>query len=437
MGAETHRLKAGRPPRLLRWGALVGLAAGVAAGLAAHTSRAAFLNTAASLLEPLGLLWANALRMTVLPLVVSNLVVGIASAPDARKVGRLGGLSLLVFLLLHTLAAGYTVLVAPPALAALRPGPEVVETLREGRAGAAAADAPKPAQGFAEWLTGLVPANPFKAAAEGAILPVVVFTILFALAMTRARPEHYELLIGFFRAVNEVMLTLVRWVLRLAPVGVFALTFSFAARTGWAAVGSMGSFVLLLCALLLLFTLALYAVAALAGRVPFVGFARAVAPAQLVAVGSRSSLASLPALIEGAERGLRLPASVAGFVLPLSVSTFKANRTISGTARFLFLAGLYGIALTPTQILTFILMVMLLSFSTPGVPDTGTMRTLPAYLAVGIPVEAVLMLDALDSLPDIFKTLLNVTGDMTAAAVVARLAGHAPSPAALPAEAGD
>ena len=130
-----------------------------------------------------------------------------------------------------------------------------------------------------------------------------------------------------------------------------------------------------------------------------------------------------------------MPAAVAGFVLPLSVSTFKANRTISGTARFLFLAGFYGIALSPTQILTFILMVMLLSFSTPGVPDTRTMRTLPAHLAVGIPVEAVLMLDALDALPDIFKTLLNVTGDMTAAAIVARLAGAAATP--LPAEAGD
>jgi Na+/H+-dicarboxylate symporter len=138
--------------------------------------------------------------------------------------------------------------------------------------------------------------------------------------------------------------------------------------------------------------------------------------------------------MEGAEQRLRLSPAVAGFVLPLSVSTFKANRTISSTARFLFLAGLYGIALTPAQVLSFIVMVILLSFSTPGLPDTGTMRTLPAYLAVGIPIEAVLMLDAVEAIPDIFKTLLNVTADMTAAAVVARFVGAsvtaAPQPAA-------
>jgi Na+/H+-dicarboxylate symporter len=380
--------------------------------------------------------------MTVVPLVVSNLIVGIASIPDARKVGRLGGLSLLVFLALHALAAAYTVTVTPPVLAGLRPGPEVVAALRAGSPGAPAdptsGEAREP-PAFGEWLTGLVPINPFKAAADGAILPVVVFTIFFALAMTRARPEHYQTLISFFRAVNEVMMILVGWILRFAPVGIFALTFSFALRTGPSAVGSLGYFVVLVCGLLFIFMLALYAVVTLFGRVPLRAFARAAAPAQLVAVSSRSSLASLPAMIEGAERRLGLPPAVAGFVLPLSVSTFKANRTISSTSKFLFLAALYGIALSPAQVVTFVVMIVLLSFSTPGLPTTGTTRTLPAYLAVGIPIEAVLILDAVDAIPDIFKTLLNVTGDMTAAAIVSRLAGKSASTALtpLPAEAGD
>ncbi len=442
MGAEPYPLKKNRRSGVLTAGALGGLAAGLALGLAAHASGGPFLASFASFVEPLGTLWTNALRMTVVPLVVSNLIVGIAAIPDARKVGRLGGLSLLVFLALHALAAAYTVTVTPPVLASLHPGPEVVAAIRGGGPGAGGNPASGEAQeppAFGEWLTGLVPTNPFKAAADGAILPVVVFTILFALAMTRARPEHYQLLIGFFRAVNEVVMILVGWILRFSPVGIFALTFSFASRTGPSAVGSLGYFVVLVCALLLLFTLALYALVSLFGRVPLRSFARAAAPAQLVAVSSRSSLASLPAMIEGAERRLGLPAAVAGFVLPLSVSTFKANRTISSTSKFLFLAALYGVVLSPVQVVTFVVMIVLLSFSTPGLPTTGTMRTLPAYLAVGIPIEAVLILDAVDAIPDIFKTLLNVTGDMTAATIVSRLAGESQSTALspLPAEAGD
>ena len=442
MGAEPLPLKKNGRSSVLTAGALVGLAAGLALGLAAHATRGSFLASFVSFVEPLGTLWTNALRMTLVPLVVSNLIVGIAAIPDARKVGRLGGLSLLVFLALHALAATYTVSVTPPVLASLPPGPEVVAALRGGGPGADGGPAPGEAQeppSFDDWLTGLVPTNPFKAAADEAILPLVVFTVLFALAMTRARPEHYQLLIGFFLAVNEVVLILVGWIIKFAPVGIFALTFTFASRTGWAAVGALGYFVVLVCALLLFFMLALYAVVILFGRVPLRSFARAAAPAQLVAVSSRSSLASLPAMIEGAEQRLGLPPAVAGFVLPLSVSLFKANRTISSTSKFLFLAALYGVALSPAQVLTFVMMIVLLSFSTPGLPTTGTMRTLPAYLAVGIPIEAVLILDAVDTIPDIFKTLLNVTGDMTAATIVSRFAGESVSAALspLPAEAGD
>lgn len=199
------------------------------------------------------------------------------------------------------------------------------------------------------------------------------------------------------------------------------MTFSFTARTGPAAVGPVGYYIVLVCALLLTFTIVLYPVAAVLGRVPPRLFARAAAPAQVIAVSSRSSLASLPAMIEGAERRLRIPPAVVGFVLPLSVSTFKANRTISSTSKFLFLAALYGIALSPAQIASFVFLIVLLSFSTPGLPAAPTVRTLPAYLAVGIPIEAVLIIDAFDVIPDIFKTLLNVTGNLTVASIVNRL----------------
>ena len=439
MGAETPPVEKGRRSGVMTAGALGSLAAGLAAGLAAHAWGVSFSEPAAAAVEPLGLLWANALRMTVIPLVISNLIVGVASAQGAGRVGRLGGLSLLVFLALHVLAASFTLLVAPPVLAGLRPDAAVVETLRAGvgdtPAGASAAEK---APSSAEWLTEIVPANPFKAASDGAILPVVVFIVLFALALNHAQPEHRRPILNFFKAVNEVMLILVRWILWLSPVGVFALTFSFAARAGGAAAGSLVYFVMLVCGLLLTFTLALYGVVAFIGRVPPHRFARAAAPAQVVAVSSRSSLVSLPAMLEGAQRRLRLSPAVAGFVLPLSVSVFKANRMISSTTKFLFLAALYGITLSPAQVASFLLLCLLLSFSTPGLPAVGTMRTLPAYLAAGIPIEAVVIVDAADAITDIFNTLLNVTGHMASAAVVARFeGGSATTPTALAPVAGD
>jgi Na+/H+-dicarboxylate symporter len=145
-------------------------------------------------------------------------------------------------------------------------------------------------------------------------------------------------------------------------------------------------------------------------------------------------LAALPSLVRGAELHLALPAAVTGFVLPLSVATFKVNRTVSGVAKLLFLAHVYGVPLEPVQVGTFIATVTLLSFTTPGIPSTGSVATLPLYLSFGIPIEGVVILSAVDAVPDIFKTVANVTADTAVATMVTRVAGAArvapaPSPA--------
>jgi Na+/H+-dicarboxylate symporter len=267
-----------------------------------------------------------------------------------------------------------------------------------------------------------VPANPVRAAAEEQFLPLILFTVVFALALTRITPERREGVGRFFRGVADTMFVLIRWVLWFTPVGVFALAFALAARTGLGGAGALIYFVVLLSALLLLFTLVLYPVGTLAGGAPTGAFVRALIPAQAVAVSTRSSLACLPSLMDGAERELRLAPAVAGFVLPLSVSTFKVHRTISDVVELLFLARLYGIELGPGQVATFFVTALILSFSAVGIPSGGySFKTLPAFLAVGIPLEGVAILKAVDVIPDIFKTLLNVTGDMTAATILARV----------------
>jgi Na+/H+-dicarboxylate symporter len=217
------------------------------------------------------------------------------------------------------------------------------------------------------------------------------------------------------------MLVCIRWILVLTPVGVFVFIFLFALNTGGEGAGVLGSFVVIVSGLLLLCTMLLYPVSSLLGRTTMRTFARAAAPAQLVGVSTRSSIASLPALIEGARDRLHLPEPATGFVLPFSVSVFKLNRTISSTAKLIFLAHIYGVALSPTTLAAFLVTVIVLSFSTVGIPSGGlAFKTLPAYLAAGLPIEGLVVAEAVDAIPDIFKTLLNVTADMSAATLLSR-----------------
>lgn len=151
----------------------------------------------------------------------------------------------------------------------------------------------------------------------------------------------------------------------------------------------------------------------------------------MVAISTRSSLATLPSLLESV-KSLRLSDSISSFVLPLSVSTFKVHRTISDSVELFFLAHLFGISLEVTDVATFFFMALILSFSSAGIPSGGFgLSTLPAFLAIGIPMEGVLLLAAVDIIPDVFKTVLNVTGDMSATAVVARLVGSRSMPDVL------
>lgn len=413
---------------------LIGLGAGFAVGALAHAADLPWLRQTALWLEPLGTLWVNALRMIVIPLVLSNLVLGMADHEGGRGLGRLGAWSFGLFAAFLLAGTGLTLLVAPPALQLFPLEPGAFARAAPPVPGAAGvADA---AAGFhlLEWLLALVPVNPFEAAAEGAILPLLVFTVLVALALPHAAPATREALLPFVRGVSDIMFVLLRWILWPTPYAVFVLALAIGARGGGGIVGAVGLFIVLVCALMTLGLLLIYPLTALAAGIGPARFARAVAPAQTVAVGTRSSLASLPALIQGAEGGLGLSRAVSGFVLPLSVATFKVNTSISSVTKFLFLAAAYGIDLDLARVVTFVVASLMLSFGSPGVPTApGSVTRLPAYLAAGIPLEGVVLLSAVDAVPDIFKTVLNVTADMSVAAIVARWAAPGKAAAAVPA----
>jgi Na+/H+-dicarboxylate symporter len=282
----------------------------------------------------------------------------------------------------------------------------------------------------------LIPANVFRAAADGAMLPFLIFTVLFAVALTRIDEPTREPAYRFFRAVRAVMYVIIGWVLAAAPIGVFALGFTMSLRVGGQAFGAIGYYLGLVIVLHIVGGIALYALAVIGGRVPLRTFARAVAPAQVVALSTRSSLASLPALLDGAERTLRLPRDVIGFVLPLAVAMFKLTSPIYWTLGGLLVAQLYGIDITVTMIATLALSAVLLNPATPGIPSGGLLIQAPIYLSVGLPVEGIGLLIAVDAIPDMFKTAFNVTADMAVAVIVTRWTGvqpSAPVPAPSPA----
>ena len=217
------------------------------------------------------------------------------------------------------------------------------------------------------------------------------------------------------------MLQLTRWIVVASPIGVFALTYVLALKTGISAGGILGTYILIVSSMMLLFTVFLYPLTAFAGRTRISDFARAVAPSQLVAISTRSSIAALPAMIEAGRDRLRLPSTGTSFLLPLSVSLLKVNRPISSVVKLMLVAHIFGIQLRPSTLIVFLATVVILSFTAPGIPQNGPgLKTLPAYLAAGIPIEAVIVIEAVEAIPDIFKTLLNVTGDMTAATILTR-----------------
>lgn len=399
---------------------LLALALAIGAGILAAATHNAPMLALAGGISPIGALWVSAIRMTVIPLVVSLLITGVASTADVKSVGRLGGRSILVFVLMLVGAALIVVPLAVSLFALLPNGAR--PSLPPGAAEAAqlvAADQPPTLAG---WLMSLIPSNPVAAAASGAMMPLVVFTILFALAIVRAKPEARVTLVGFFSAVADAMLVLVRWIILLAPIGVFALVFPLAATAGAGLVGAIGFYIVAYSAGCIAMILLCYPIAAMIGRIPMRRFAKAVLPAQLIAFSSSSSIATLPAMVECAERKLEIPERVTGFVLPLAASTFKFAGPLSWTVGALFVGWFYGVPLHLPQLATIAFAAVFLSFGVPGVPRGAFIMLAPLFAAIGLPVEGIGLLIAVDAIPDTFATVLNVMGDLTAVVLVNRVA---------------
>ena len=403
---------------------LVALGAGIAAGIALSLVDAGVSRAIVAVVEPFGTLFVNAIRMTVVPLVVSSLIVGVASTEDRAMLARVGGRGILVFVLLLTLSGGLAALVTPPLMSNLQLDPAAVAQVRAASPSASSIAAGAASiQGPAAWLVSLVPSNAIAAAADGAMLPLIVFALALGLALGAVEANARNEVVLFFRAITESMLTLVRWLLVVAPLGVFALALPLVARLGLAAVGALAVYVILVSAAAIgLIVFVLMPAATLAGRVPLREFIRAALPAQAVAFSSRSSLAALPALIDSARTRLGMSDEITGFFLPFATAMFRIAAPFSMTAGAVFVARLYGITMSPAQLGTVVVTAVLTSFSAPGIPGGSIIVMVPVLTSIGLPIEGLGILLGVDTIPDIFRTTANVTGQLTAATIVARRA---------------
>ena len=368
-------------------------------------------------IEPLGTLWINAIRMPVLPLIVTMLIASIAGSKDSRRIGTLGARTLMVMLALLSLFAIVMTPLAQFLLGGIEFDPASTASLRE----AARFDPALLQQAsLKEWLLSLVPNNPIRAAADGALLPLVIFSLAYGMALSQVTDSIRETHVRFCQGVADAMTTVIRWVVAVAPIGVFALSISVGARLGAAAAGAIIVYILACVVALSIAIALLYLIMWRVGRVPLGVLGPALLPAQTIAFTSRSSLAALPVLLTETPAKLGITPAVAGFVLPLCASIFKPNSPITWPLGAVLVAQLYGVELGGANLVIFAIGSVILSLTVPGIPSGGFFVQAPLYLAVGLPPEGLGILIAVDFIPDLFKTLLNLTSYAGTALLVSR-----------------
>ena len=399
---------------------LAGLIAGIVVGELAQSSGDANAIAAVEVLEAFGGLWLNALRMTVVPLVVSLLVVGIASVADTAKTGGLVLRAVLLFTFLIFCAGAYSTAATIGWLNLWPVDRAAADAFIASVGGNAVTIAEPPT--FVSWLQGLAPANPVSAAASDAILQLVVFAVFFGFAAAQLQAALRDQIVHFFRAVSEAMIVIVKWVLLAGPIGVFALATGVGLRAGFAAAGIIAQYVVVVSGVTLGITVIAWVLAIIWGRQPIGRFTAAAAPVWAIAASTQSSLASLPAMLDAALGGMRIPARIADVTLPLAVAVFRFTSPVANLGVCYFVAHLYGLEPTLLQMGAGLVVAYAVSIAAVGLPGQVSFiaSIAPICLALGVPTELLGILIAVEIIPDIFRSLGNVTGDLAATSILAR-----------------
>ncbi len=403
----------------------IGLVGGLAFGLLASSTGSPALIATAEGIAPLGTAFVNLIKMVVVPLVATTLFSGVAGLGDIRKLGKVGGVTLLFFwgTTFVGIVLGMTIMTLMLPLAS-------VEVAGEGLRSLAGIEIPgvsttQEIPGPIAFVLGLIPDNPVRAAAEGALLPLIVFVGLLGAAAATLKQEDRERLVGIADSLTAALVKLVNWILLVAPVGVFALAAPVTSRTGWAMLQSLAVFVVAIVVGLALFVSLIYVPAVkFLGQVNPIPFLRSCVGPQAIAFSTTSSAATLPAMLEVADKDLKISRFVASFVLSLGASINRAGSALFQGTAIVFLANLYGVPISLSSVGAVVLATFLVSLTVASVPAASVVTLAPALNTVGIPLGGLALLLGVDRIPDMFRTATNVTGHLTTAVVVNNIAGR-------------
>jgi len=401
---------------------------GAVLGLAANFFDIGVLRDALILIEPIGRAWIRLITMIVIPLVFASLVVGTASLGDIAKLGRIGAKTMGYYL--ATTAVAVTIGLALSNI--VKPGshmnPDTLAGLRatylEQGAGQVEIAAAKP--GLGQVLMDIIPSNPVAALANGDMLPIIFFAIIFGAAVSAIPRERGETVISFFDGVNEAAMVMIHWVMKIAPYAVFALIGGVIARFGLDVLGSLLVYSLVVVGGLLLHVLITYgsALKFLARWNPLDFFRKVRAP-QLIAFSTSSSNATLPLTIETAEEKLGVEKEVASFVLPLGATINMDGTALYQAVATMFIAQVLVGDISLTAQIGIVLTATLASIGAAGVPSAGIVILVvvleQALAGTGVdPAAGIAMVLGVDRILDMCRTTVNVTGDLTAAVVIDR-----------------
>jgi proton glutamate symport protein len=371
--------------------------------------------------DVIGALWLNAMRMTVIPLVVSILITGIVQAAAMARAGRMTVRAIITMIVILWMSATMSAFVTP-ALLNFFPLPAEAATGLQAILGANASPGVVPP--FTDMLRALVPSNVINAAANDQILPLIIFTLAFAFAITRLPETPRETMKQFFEAISNAMIILIGWVLLLAPIGVFALAVVVGQKAGVQSFAFFLHYVAIVVAVGLVVWIAAFCLAVFGGGKNPVTFFAASVPAQAVAISTQSSLASMPAMISGVKT-MGVGARSADVVLPVAVALFRATGPAMNLAVAIYVAHLLGIELTAGQLALGVAAAAITTMGAVSLPGSISFISsiAPINLAMGLPIEPLVLLLAIETFPDIMRTLGNVTMDMAVTATIARAEG--------------
>ena len=407
-------------------GLLIGAVLGVTANALLGATSPLVANVNKYVAGPAGQIWLRMLFMIVIPLVFASITLGVAGLGDLKRVGRVGAKAIGYFLASTALAATLGLVI----VSIVRPGEQIPEATRIELMETYAGDASSKVEAAAtsefgiQTLVNIVPRNPIKAAADLDMLGIIFFGIIFGAALTMIAAEKARPMLAVLEAINDAVIKIVEIVMRLAPFGVAALIFGVTSRFGFDVVRLLGWYVaVVIGALLLHVTVNLSLIIRfLIGMSPWKFFNR-VRSALVTAFSTSSSSATLPTALATAEENLGIPKQIAGFVLPLG-STMCMN----GTALFegitvITLAQAFGVQLGLGQMIAVMVMSVITAVGAAGVPG-GSIPLLVGVLTMfGVPAEGIAIVLGVDRILDMSRTTVNVCGDLTATAWVARAEG--------------